>query len=284
MKGDEQSVHEREAALYQEQLEEYIRTSLSSGYTPTDILNHLRTQGYEEITVRAALQSINTKYYHNKLEIESNHSPILKIVVAGFLVVIICFLAFFYFLSPGSYEFFISLNDQVIAQGQPLEFLVSTTDEVELNIQVETAQGNFVLEKNILVESSQSLGVELPVDIPTGTYGVVVLEQRRGDVIEHNFGFIVGRGSTESTADIVQLTLALQEENSLLCEQINVISYKDQCYFSLAQAQQDENLCNFIITENEKDRCFLAQYVNGNPISCSLIQNVQIRDACESFS
>lgn len=282
MKGVEVQRHEKESALYQDQLQHYIHNYLQQGYSPDELEHHLISRGYEEESVRKALKQVNEKFYQSKLAIHTTKTPVNKIIFAGILLVVLIMIIYFFSQFGGSYEFFISLQNPDITTNEPLSFLVSTTKEVNVNIQVTTTQGNFVLEKNDVFDGSTTYYVWLPNDIRAGTYTIDFFVTYKGEETQHSFSFAVTSAQTKpvSQIDIQQLTLALNERDSELCEYISSLPYRDECYSTLALYQLDDRLCSLVATPSAKDDCYFTQVLNGNRISCGLIEDVVVQDAC----
>lgn len=303
MKGEEKR-HGRESALYQEQLQTYISTYLSQGYTPDQLEKYLKGEGYDATSIRHALKKVNQTYYQGNLELHapSHHGKFL--VIAGLSLLLLSVIVYFFFstTSFSSYEFYISLEDDEVLAGDNLEFNVATTKEVDVRILVQTNQGNFVLEKQDVFDESSLYSVLLPGDVPVGDYVTDIFVMYKGSEEQYSFSFSVNDEFTQgsqinsasalgnvlasdtSAEELATLTQAINTQNSLACETVTKESYKDECYFAIARDTLDDGACSQINSILKRDNCYLTQVLGGNYITCTLIENAQVREVCESLS
>lgn len=292
MKRVEVSVHDRESNLYHEQLESYIQTYLQQGYTPTQLLDYLVEKGYDEESVRQTLLFVNKKYYRGTLEI---HKPSTSMHTLLFLFVGLIVLSigvFFYFFYSSPYEFIISMSDQDIALGESLEFSIETTRPVQLQTLVTNLQGNLVVQKNDIIENSLTYYIDLPQSITQGKYVVDFVISYKDERDDASFSFSISEQTSTQTIPSLsvvaessqQFIKALESKNPTNCKVITNKQYYDECYFILARESLDETLCESIVDSQIKEKCYFTQVINGNIISCSLLEDFEHQSICEDAS
>lgn len=293
MKRVEESVYDRESNLYMEQLESYIQTYLQQNYTPQQLQDYLVEKGYDKKSVRQALISVNKKYYDGHLELHtaSSSSHVLLTIFLGLIV--LCIGVFFYFNYSSSYEFSITLENSDLIQGEHIELNIETTRPVELKTLVLTQTGNLVVQKTDFFSSSLTYTVKLPSDLPAGNYVVDVSIKYDDLRDDKSFSFIVREQEIErNIVDVIspvqessqQFVAALESGNPLDCQKISNQDYFDECYFILARESLDDSLCAQIVQPSIREKCYFTQVINGNIISCSLLEDYERKAICEDLS
>ncbi|MCA9477639.1 MAG: hypothetical protein KC535_00650 [Nanoarchaeota archaeon] len=289
MKGDEGArLHDKESALYQQQLESYILTNLKQGYTPDQIKEYLHSKGYDPSSVKLALASVNQKYYGSQLEI---HQPSTRgtLLISLLIGIILLGVGAFFLFSYQPYQSSISLSDVTIS-GQTLSFDVLTNREILVEFSVTTKTGNFVLQKSETFTSTSSYDLLLPENLPLGDYLVTAktkFKEQRQDTLfpfRKTATLQTTPATGQSSSSTTSFSSAISSLDKNQCENLADSSQKDECYFVIARDIPDETICELIKDMKKKESCYLTQVLNGKTISCTLLEEPQNTAICQELS
>ncbi|MCK4521563.1 MAG: hypothetical protein KAU20_03235 [Nanoarchaeota archaeon] len=87
----------------------------------------------------------------------------------------------------------------------------------------------------------------------------------------------------ESHKDECYYNIAEITKNPLKCREISNERTKDRCYNNVAKTTDNKELCKKIVKETRRDSCYMNFVNKGDYSVCGLIQNSYLRGACEAL-